>query len=97
MKPDVGLVQIVFPPLMEPILRGQFEMLLAKSRPADQMRLVDLECAIEPGIEDCRQRDHTLGKCRFLVEEGQADPNDDLGRTKIGATRGDSNLLIAEE
>jgi hypothetical protein len=81
---------------MEPIFRGQFKMLLVKARPVDQMPLVDLEDAIEAGIEDRRQGHHTLGKSRFFADKGQADSNNDLGRTKIDASEWDINLLVAK-
>ena len=97
MKPKIGLAQSILPSLMEPILRNRLEMLLAKSRPLDQVPLVDFECAIEPGIEDRGQRDHTSRRIIFLTGEDQADPDDDLGRTKIDAARRDFDLRIAEE
>ena len=84
-------------PSLGPIFRDRFQMLLAKACPFDQMPLVDLEDAIEAGIEDRGQGRHTLRKRRFFADKGQADPDDDLGRTKIDATEWDINLRIVEE
>src|SRR5437016_2701795 len=97
MKPEIGPAKIVLPSLVEPTFRGRFQMLLAKASPFDQMPLVDLEGTIEAGVEDRRQRDHTLGKGILFVGKGRADPNDDLGRTKIEAARRYFDLQIAEE
>ena len=76
------------------VFLDRFQMLLVKACPVDQMPLVDLEDAIEAGIEDRRQRDNTLRKSIFLADEGQADPDDDLGGTKFDAVQWDLDLLI---
>lgn len=91
-EPDVGLAESVLPSLMEPISRDQFQVLFTKARPVDEMPLVDLKGSIEAGIEDRGKREHTLGKSRLLADQSQADPNEDLGRTKIDTARWDSNL-----
>jgi len=56
------------------------------------MRFVDLEDAIEACVEDRRQRDNLGGKGISLPEKGQADPDDEFGRTKVDATEWDINL-----
>src|SRR4051812_37015988 len=57
-----------------------------------EMRFVDLEDAIEAGVEDCRQRDNFGGKGISLPEKGQADPDDEFGRTNCDATEWDIDL-----
>ncbi len=87
-KPDTGLAEIVLPAIIGLVFRCWVKMLLAKARPPDQMPFVNLERAIEAGIEDCRHRDHTLVKGLPFADKSQAHPDDDLGRSKIDATRG---------
>ena len=97
MKPEIGRAKIVLPSLMGLVLLDRYQMLLAKARPVDQMPLVDFKGTIEAGIEDRRQRDHTLAKGISFTDQGQAQPDDDFGRTKIDAARWDFDFLVAEE
>jgi hypothetical protein len=97
MKPDVGLAQSVLPSLLGLVLLDRVKILLAKACPFDQMALVDLEDAIEAGIEDRGQREPISRRSLFLAGKGQADPDDDLGRTKIDAPRWDFNFHFAKE
>jgi hypothetical protein len=72
-------------------------VLFAEAGPADQVPLVDLKGSVEARIKDRRQRDHALRKVISLSNKCQADPDDELGRTKIDSARGDFDLRIMTE
>ena len=82
---------------MNLIFRDRYEVLLVNAGPVNQVPLVNLESSIEAGVEDRGQRDHISGKGVLFAGDGEAQPDDNLGRTKIDVTRWYFDLLLPEE